>query len=272
MTNQQEKPVDLECSSSSPTPNIERKQEIRRLTDYINRGASLIQFRKYENACSYLSMALSMSKELINVENEIEEDSCREGRDSSLIYNIDFGKCVLPGHADHVSLKESAPPRQYGVEFSDLRLEEYLYEHPICVSEHNIGDSSRQECVVLSSIAMFNLALAHHLRALTSSERHEPRSKSLLLEKSSRLYGLAYQILMNESIDCGILFMMVIVNNLAQIHKALGHQEVANGYFQHLLSSLVYMTEYGFNDLEAIECFLRSISHLILRSSAAAAA
>ena len=106
-------------------------------------------------------------------------------------------------------------------------------------------DDSLQFDVVSTSI-LFNLALAHHLSA-----KHDLSSttKEAKLNKAARLYELASN-LEQKRFEPGTnpLFMMTIVNNLGAIYHDLGQQENSKRFFQHLLSTMLFITEFGKGD------------------------
>ena len=136
---------------------------------------------------------------------------------------------------------------------------DFIYCKPIQVPEfyaHHIG-LQRSE-VILPSIAIFNLALAHHLWAkekLAAPEQeaaaaafleHGDRSSSLLLQKAAQLYGLAIQLqegqmVSKEQNSYSKLFFLSCINNLGNTHRLLGDAASAKKIYEQLLTMLMYL-------------------------------
>ncbi|KAG7369290.1 expressed tetratricopeptide repeat protein [Nitzschia inconspicua] len=165
-----------------------------------------------------------------------------------------------------------------------------LYVSPLYLTE--IACNDRYETMVEASIAvMFNLALAHHLNCLLvynnpdSSSQQGQRTQGLsALGRATALYELAYTVHMQEETDINVEFTMAIVNNLGQAHRLTGDDEKADRCFRHLLSTMMFLRSCGGGDEEQqrppwcdkdgslSEIFTYSVSYLVLRRTAAAAA
>lgn len=89
-----------------------------------------------------------------------------------------------------------------------------------------------------SFILLYNLALAYHLSAL---HHHDDEMSTRALRKAASLYELAYSFHENEGIQCSIIQIMSIMNNLGHIHIMLHNPNAAKHYFQHLLSTIMYV-------------------------------
>jgi hypothetical protein len=129
-------------------------------------------------------------------------------------------------------------------------------------------------------------------------ERVSATGSQILLTKSHRLYSLAQQLIVkryqedneqntkNEEEKMSdvpelfnIVHLLAAANNLAQVCKHLGRDDVANKHFQQLLSSVLYLlhskadkVDEGSNLRPFIEAFFHSTSHLVLKNYAADAA
>lgn len=163
-----------------------------------------------------------------------------------------------------------------------------LYASPLCLSED--ADYERYENTVEASVAiMFNLALAHHLNALHGqcfgqqglmfSSPFRTTHAVSTLEQAIALYELAYTVHMQEDAELSVEFTMAIINNLGHIHRLMGDEEKSSQCFRHLLSTIMFLQSYGGanqsspnNNSSLPDIFVYSISHLILRETAAAAA
>jgi hypothetical protein len=95
----------------------------------------------------------------------------------------------------------------------------------------------------LTSVILFNLALAHHRLAMEVPRRLQQEPQFFILQKAARLYELAYSTLQENVAVGDLLFPMVILNNLAVTHHGLGDSEAAESCFQQLLSLLLLRDE-----------------------------
>mmetsp|Transcript_101317 Transcript_101317/g.205616 ORF Transcript_101317/g.205616 Transcript_101317/m.205616 type:complete len:367 (+) Transcript_101317:142-1242(+) len=129
---------------------------------------------------------------------------------------------------------------------------DFIYCKPIQVPEfcaHRIA-LQRSE-VILPSIAIFNLALAHHLwakekLAAPEQEAAASSSSSLLLQKAAQLYGLAIQLqegqmVSKEQNSYSKLFFLSCINNLGNTHRLLGDAASAKKIYEQLLTMLMYL-------------------------------
>lgn len=131
----------------------------------------------------------------------------------------------------------------------------------------------------LSLIAMFNMAIGHHRRAVLASTTTDNDNSVIVelehLHKALSLYELAYAVQMQECIDMTLTPTMIIMSNVGHIHKILGNLDYSQQCFQHLLSTLMFLVEAGeahdLNEFE-FEGFFDNILKTIYAHSPAAAA
>ena len=109
--------------------------------------------------------------------------------------------------------------------------------------------------VLLSSIVIFNLALAHHIWA---TQQQEIQSESMfdstprvsMLQKAAKLYELAIQLQENhaatgEPDSYSKLFFLSCINNLGNTFRLLGDSAASEKIYQHLLTVLMYLNYNG---------------------------
>jgi hypothetical protein len=122
---------------------------------------------------------------------------------------------------------------------------------------HSIGD-------VLTLIVIFNLALAHHLKAISFSTSNKNSASNSdmksVLDQALQLYGFAYQLQddikydndnnqnneTNTSCDdivSHLRFAMIVSNNIGEIHRIAGDTKKHQMCLQHLLSAIMYMVD-----------------------------
>jgi hypothetical protein len=114
---------------------------------------------------------------------------------------------------------------------------DFMFSQGIILMEES-GAYSLNDVVditVTSSIALFNLALIHHIKGLTESS-----SKYLIRAES--FYCRSYQLLVESGLDLGrsgnpvIDFVsMALLNNAAQVGRELCHSELSQEQFRKLL-------------------------------------
>jgi tetratricopeptide (TPR) repeat protein len=208
---------------------------------YNNAGASCIEAGNYSNAIVNFSTALKSSK--ASMDNG-------QGEQQSLQFKIDFDMFMTHGKSDK-DLKDGnhSPSSDFLVYRSPIRIPESL-------SQEEGFDSE----VLFSAIAIFNLALAHHLSGMENRA-----SSTTLLQKATKLYEYGVQIQEgHRSAECPCtLFFLSSLNNLGDIHRRLGAASTSEGCFQQLLSILMYLVEYEQASAPEFELFFKSTFFLI---------
>ena len=105
-------------------------------------------------------------------------------------------------------------------------------------------------CEKLSYVIVYNLALSHHLKAMTS--QLSKRMTFITFERALRLYENAHCVLMGSpEIDVSILHTLSIVCNLGHLHGVLGNKERSDLCYQNLLSTMIYLVDCG--EVDTIE-------------------
>jgi len=124
-----------------------------------------------------------------------------------------------------------------------------IYRDPIMVKgDHFVAPLDIHVCEELSYVAIYNLALAHHLKSVELAT--DPSKQSLrrvYLHKALSLYEHSHQILMKQTINVGVpvIHSMALVSNLCQIHHVLGDHGKAEMCMQYLLSTIMYVIDCG---------------------------
>ena len=184
-----------------------------------------------------------------------------------------------------------------------------IFRHPILVhGDHFRSPLDVQVCEQLSYVAIYNLALSHHLKSVQLSrqeedieearrERYQQQESSssssssslkslrikcnedlrrVYLHKALQLYEHSHQILMKQVIHVGVpvIHSMALVSNLGQIHRALGDHHKAEMCMQYLLSTLMYVIDCGKVDTlgNSMDGFFNMIRPLISQHDPAPAA
>lgn len=102
----------------------------------------------------------------------------------------------------------------------------YIYKRPIRVNcdEQSIGGN-------MQSIITFNIALAHHLKAL----RGAPSTNSKQLIRTLSLYELAHQMQRFYTDGRSFYFEMIILGNIGHIHNVLNNKQKCNWCLRQLM-------------------------------------
>ena len=202
-----------------------------------NNGAARIEEGDYMGAISCLSTALKAAKCCMS-------DHGDDG-------NMDESQEETTFDLDSIMMKEKVA-LQYS--FDDEDDEGYfVYERPIrmphsiMVQHHDDASSCSPfpHKVLCSAISIFNLALAHHLEAVSRSS-----DAVVFLKKAAKLYDFGLQVLQGADTPlehgiptkCG-LFYLAILNNLGDVHRRLRNTRISEQYCQELLRMLVFLSE-----------------------------
>jgi tetratricopeptide (TPR) repeat protein len=221
-----------------------------------NQAAALIGNGQFESSFPALTSALKMSK------NELIDFAGHEDQKSAPMKQTSLDECMLA--------KSSVQYEQE--EFSDDAVDQgyYVYNRAIHIPASSIEETTYDSCVMVSVVAIFNLALSHHLTAM---EENNVR----LLRKAAKLYELAHDMQRGEEwMENTYFFTMAIINNLGLIYQNLDENETSGKCFQHLLSTLMFFTDCGLENRRDVPAFFagffRNTSNLIFHCSSAAAA
>lgn len=231
-----------------------------------NEGVNLIEAGLYQEAIACFSKGLSIAKEVLASQADEEDDEDGPDDADSMDISSDSASQTPSCHFHKIQEQEA-------MNSCDTKEEVYsdgpfLFRSPIFIPSSQANDvASFKYYVKCSFILLYNLALTHHLSALEGS------NTTKRLRKALSLYELAYTIQMTEDIQLTVLQTMAIVNNLGLVHTALKNEAKATQCFQHLLSTIMFLTDCDERDsVEQIDGFVSNVMPLILKGSASAAA
>jgi tetratricopeptide (TPR) repeat protein len=227
-----------------------------------NQGLEYLERRRYEDAIFVFTQALSSilaTKGALGVAQEeintVVKDCCNDVLESS--DNEDY--CFVEMQVQCLD--------------SEAAVSSYVFTSPIMIPEESIhqsaGSNSRGSmlsAVKISVILTFNLALAHHFRAIESNSMDA-------FERALRLYELVHQIQREEDMELCVLHSLALANNLGHAHLALNNTHRSKQCFEHLLATLMYFVEGGECEKDdAMQRFFRNTVPLILKEKVVAAA
>ena len=210
----------------------------------INDGACQIEAGDYRGAIVSLStMALNSFKASMEVEHV----------QQAIEYSFDLDLLMTEGPVDKK-------------ERSTTDTDHMTYSRPIHIPERLAHESGFDAQVVFSAVAIFNLALAHHLGGMEDTP-----SSTNLLKKAAKLYRFGVNIQGQGSY--GIIFFLATLNNLGEVHKRLGQFLKSEQHFKQLLSTLMFLTASGEQvSSSELELFFKSTFFLVSPTHVNAAA
>lgn len=224
-----------------------------------NEGIRLINGGNYVDAMKSISRGLGIVKRsIVLLENstldsdsmDTEEDQCLIGQFFEITPRCQSSALKKLTHAAKVE-------------------KPFIFSSPIYIpaaSDETVGQTHRY-LVTVSFIMLYNLALTHHLSAVDGSLCMKT------LRKALSLYELAYAIQSTEELELSVLQTMAIVNNIGQIHIALGQEKEAKSCFEHLLSTIMFVSDCGgIDSMENLDGFMCNVMSLIFKGSSAAPA
>ena len=145
-----------------------------------------------------------------------------------------------------------------------------IFHEPFVVRSAQGRSISRMQAVACSYVAMYNLALAYHLRYDAAME---PDASDLA--KAVSLYECAHSVLIKEKVGFSSVHLLVLINNVGSVHRSLGDEEKARLCLEHELVIFMYLVDSGgIQDLgNCLDGFVNSVlPHMIEKSHYAAAA
>ncbi len=269
-----------------------------------NRASYLIATRHYDESISLLTKALRLSQKDNSTGLNSQPCACKFCcLDSSVGIQEDQYHSILNKEQNEYNRNQDDDDRRPSSEQEKDKLPVnpekqggFVYSRPllvpkVCIEEgHYMGKSS-------TLIIMYNLALAHHLKAIVMNDSQSfnilEGYSMKVLKQSLKLYELTYQLHCENTCEfeqqptlqchqkepaehsiASLRFTMIIFNNLGQIHRAAGNAEKHRTCLQHLLSTIMYMVDNQIVILDSSEMdgFYQNVSPLIVPSNCARAA
>mmetsp|Transcript_73 Transcript_73/g.185 ORF Transcript_73/g.185 Transcript_73/m.185 type:complete len:333 (-) Transcript_73:419-1417(-) len=219
-----------------------------------------------EQAIVYLVSALELTKRHLFVDNVDDTDALGDSADTPqcTCNNCSLGTCLAREDTDAGALKEELQvaeelsPSSFDdhdnsfnhYHYDDTYNTGFLYRKPIFMHRSSTVEECRNVGVKLMIIIMFNLALAHQLKASTIAINMSPndtraiQDRMLSLQKAAHLYQLLhYSLQMHENLHdrAGLRLRMLVLNNLAEVHRFAGEPTKSTVCLEHLLHSMMYV-------------------------------
>jgi hypothetical protein len=224
-----------------------------------NDGVSLIESGFYDEAISKFSKGLTLVKQVLANQGDNDEADKRAASDS-------MKTSTEP--ASHYPICQFHKMQEPNVTKGFLSDDDpFIFRAPLYIQSRVTDHTSFTYYLESSFMLLYNLALTHHLSALSGKDTQKR------LQKALGLYEFAYTIQTTEDIQLTVLQTMAIANNMGQIHAALDDEVKSRQCFQHLLSSIMFVNDCGERDsVEQMDGFIANVMPLILMGASAPAA
>ena len=230
-----------------------------------NEGVHYLSKGLYGDALHAISNGLTLVKQVLSSSDQVVEKRLPQTMDSDTQSSSNSPTCIF----FHLH-KEFSSISDHTDAIRDA--ETFVFCNPVFLPRGVNQVTTLKYYVNLSFILLYNLALTHHLYAM------EGEGDQGSLRKALSLYELAYTLQMTEDIEVSFLQTMAIVNNLGQIHTALGNQKESKFCFEHLLSTIMYLNDCGETAMSdnmedfRVEGFMENVISCILKTPLSAPA
>lgn len=250
---------------SDSITNMSFSNSIELARSLSNEACCLIKQRHYDDAISNFMLALKETKRAALESRSTSASDCEVRSPLRVAAPLPASPCSDDHRCAFEALCHQEPCHP-----SPTSSLPYIFQKPVFIDETCCHDE--QTIARFSFHIMFNLALAHHLKALHGNREEERKFFSV----SKRLYELTFQMQAQE-FESNLVLMAALLNNLSLVHIALENQHEAEQCQHLLLSTLLLLVDMGAqvvangSHLE-VEGFMGNVVHLMITESPVASA
>eukprot|EP00934_Nitzschia_sp_Nitz4_P001174 Nitzschia sp. Nitz4//scaffold30_size153850//139111//139818//NITZ4_002799-RA/size153850-processed-gene-0.25-mRNA-1//1//CDS//3329547327//1174//frame0 len=221
-------------------------------TSFNNMGAQLLQDGENAKAIQLLIHALKVSKE--TVDDVVVERKAKRRRPNP---EISAKHTISPMVETKKKLFSTPSPST----------EAFLFKRPMRIETPQLSDGTTLPQVVVSSVIIFNLALANHM--IAQGTKHDVAAHNDYLRRAIRLYRCSYDLLATApGSEPDVLLLIAALNNLGRACIQLGETNEAQDYFQRLLAVVMFLLDYRtLDEVPEAEGFLSSVIPLMIPPS-----
>jgi hypothetical protein len=141
-----------------------------------------------------------------------------------------------------------------------------------CSDDYDDDASTRRvvtSAVMCSAVSMLNLGMAYHLQGI-----EKPAQNLAFLKKAGKLYELVLKLLLQEapcfaqSNPCGdgVVFSLMVLNNLIDVHQRLGDIKSTEQYCEEVLHMLMHVSCSERASTDVLDVFNRNLYFYLLSS------
>jgi hypothetical protein len=220
--------------------------------EHNNRGVRLLRSGDFINATVRVTQGLDMMKTIMENPTQIDSETRWEQQEQQ-------------DHEIHEDLNLAFIETTCGDSAAICHQQDSSY---VFCSPIQIPTDTTFSPLKISLWMVFNLALAHHLHGIQSSDCDH-------LEKALRLYECVYRISNEEDVDLSVLHAMALTNNLGHVHLILKDTQKSQKCFQQLLATLIYFVEVSdgnTSEIESLKGFFSNATGLSMTKMSAPAA
>jgi hypothetical protein len=191
--------------------------------DHNNRGVRLLRSGDFTTAIFRVAQGLDMMKTIMENPTQMDSETrWEEGQQDN------YESAVIDEDLNLAFLETTCGD---SVAICYQQESSYVFCSPI-----QIPTNTSIPPLKISLWMVFNLALAHHLNGIQTSDCDH-------LEKALRLYECVYRISHEEGVDLSVLHAMALTNNLGHVHLILQDTQKSQKCFEQLLATLIYFVE-----------------------------
>ena len=219
----------------------------------------------YEEAIAFLINALQLTKNHMTVNDADASSDDSTGTPQCACNNCSLETCLVLEDTDEGDLNEefqvaeesstSTRLEDSGNNFNhyhndDNYLTGFSYHRPLFIRQSSAVEECRYVGVKLMIIIIFNVALAHQLKARTiainmsANDTRAIQNRLLSLQKAAHLYGLLQYTLEKHEIlhdRAGLRLRVLLLNNLGEAHRLAGEPIKSTLCLEHLLQTMMYV-------------------------------
>jgi tetratricopeptide (TPR) repeat protein len=228
-----------------------------------NAGIELLRLGQIEESMTSFVKALAAAKDTLRRFSQKDIENCTEYR-------------TVLKFRPNVTVDTEAMLAGTGRRIHDVVghcQQQVVYHNAFSLNETWFESLDYLKMLTISVAVVFNLALAHHIRAVACRDMHLKEDR---LRQALCLYELAYSMQNEGDALLSVEFLFAISCNLGNIHKLLGDEVMTRRCFQQLQMLVVIAQRSDLEDeklsQEATEAFTQCVCTLLLHAPAAPAA
>jgi hypothetical protein len=219
-----------------------------------NAGVELIESGRYMDAMAVLRQSLSLTREL-QVISDRQSHSPEEGEEASTRYceqsylSYEYVEIQASPLKNNIPTSDRSALSEMNTTFPQ-QMGGFTFDRPIKFVNVSREESYCPDCFLkLPFAVVFNLAMAHHSFAMEKDSSEELLLRESCLHKALRLYEVAHSIMCDRAEaqqqhpDLTVFEIIVIVNNIAEVYKALKDEASALKCSHQVLAALMLLVD-----------------------------
>jgi hypothetical protein len=219
---------------------------------YNDKGAAFLEGNNYKGAIVYFAKGIQEACKLAVI-------SCQNDTNQSPDMNLSLDACM--------NLIDSKDAKSAAYTSEDQQQESpYMHMRPIRLPPMYLNHVDTNS--VLSTILVFNQALAHHLMGIKNNH-------SSSLKKALKLYECGFNLLIiqEDMWASSTCYILACLNNMSLIFRCRNKTIASTKKcFQDLLSSLMFLTHSDHQGSTDLDIYFQTVCHIIFQGTSPAPA